>query len=449
MVRILDLYSGVGGLSLGFVLGLKGVEVRGLDIDRYAVSTYNYNFSGGFAAFAEVQDVLKWEPNGDYDMVMGGVPCQPYSLANSRRRGTEHELFPTLPRFFEVVSVLKPKVFLMENVKGLNTRTHRHLLDKYLSLVTDDYAVAINVLNAAYYGVPQRRERLFVLGIRKDLSVKPSFPSRTHAEREKITLTGKLFKWVTVREAIGDLLSVVPDFLVVSERTVDRIRSEREDTSRHRGRMEFPDSLDKPSRTISSHTVQGSKRETIIISIKEHQAFSNVRRLSSSHDWSSRIVPKDKPSYTITSWHRDGQLVEIPSEHVVRYHVMDFSDDSLSKHRPQALDKPSSTIRASFSKVPPDATLRVGGRLFRRLSVRECMRLQSFPDWFSFPEGISLSRKYRLVGEAVSPILAYRLAVHIGKLMGWGVKEPPSPVAWNLPYFRRAFQDYFVGDSVG
>ena len=79
---------------------------------------------------------------------------------------------------------------------------------------------------------------------------------------------------------------------------------------------------------------------------------------------------------------------------------------------------------------------------YRRLTVRECLRLQSFPDWWRFPDGVSISKKYGLVGEAVPPILAYRLAVHIGRLLGWSIREPPKREEWCLPYFKRAFADY-------
>jgi len=70
--------------------------------------------------------------------------------------------------------------------------------------------------------------------------------------------------------------------------------------------------------------------------------------------------------------------------------------------------------------------------------------LQSFPDWWSFPQHLSKSARYRLIGEAVPPILAYRLATHIGRLLGLPVREPPDPGEWGLPYFNRAFADYFT-----
>jgi len=471
MVRVLDLYCGMGGLSLGFALGLEDAEILGLDIDRYAVETYNYNL-GRYGCKAVVQDVLRWKPSGDYDIIIGGVPCQPYSLANTKKRGKDHPLYPTLPRFFDIILELEPKVFLMENVKGLVTKRHKPLLEEQLDRVRGEYKVTWRVLNSAYYGVPQRRERVFVLGIRRDLGIKPSFPRPTHAEKERVTLDGKLYRWVTVREAIGDLLLVPPvnypkklvqtnprhgkpidmdkpsktvkvdgrggDFTfdtmlvpILSDRQVMRILMERVDTSRHRAPMEFPDPIDKPSRTISSHTMEGTKRETIVLPITEHVMTEKGGWNNLKSDWGSRVVPSDKPSYTITEHHRSGQLVEIPSSEWLR------------KHPPVRLEEPSNTIVSNTGKNVKwtHNSVIVQGR-YRRLTVRECLRLQSFPDWWGFPEHISISRKYRLVGEAVPPILAYRLAVHIAKIMGWGTGEPPRQEDWMLPYFSRAFQDY-------
>ena len=374
--KILDLYCGMGGLSLGFLAGLEDSEALGLDIDRYAVMTYNHNLEW-FNARAEVQDILEWEPRGEYDIIIGGVPCQPYSLANTRRRGKNHPLYPTLPRFFDIVLELRPKVFLMENVKGLITRRHKPLLLEQLRRVEQDYRIAYKVLNAAYYGVPQRRERLFVLGVRRDLGITPELPEPTHAEQETITLNGKLHRWITVREAIGDLLAIPP--ISYPKKLVQ--------TNPRHGK---PISLDEPSRTVKVDGRGGDFTfDTMLVPVTEHALLNNK---TYDYDWSKRSIPLDKPSYTITEHHRDGQMVEIPSSEVK----------------------------------------------YRRLTVRECLRLQSFPDWWGFPEGISISRKYKLVGEAVPPILAYRIAVKIGELLGWNTKKPSQRV-FLLPYYSRAF----------
>jgi len=458
----------MGGLSLGFALALEGAEILGLDIGRYAVETYNYNLNR-LGAKAIVQDVLEWEPEGEFDVVMGGSPCQPFSLANTRRRGREHPLYPTFPRFFDVVLELEPKLFLLENVKGLLTRTHRHLLEEQLKRVDPRYEVRYSVLNAAHYGVPQRRERLFVLGVRRDLRAVPSFPPPTHAEREITTLSGgRLHRWVTVRDAIGDLLAIQPnayprklvqadpippdhEAMPLTARHVDRIRREREDTTRHYGRMEFPDSLNKPSRTISSHTVEGTKRETIVVPVTEHVGGKvlppeTVARILSS-GVGLRVHEPDQPAKTIKGVTGGPQNTEpylLVTEHEYRETRARFSETSLRKHRPQRLGAPASTIRANFHKVPPDALVETRAT-YRRLTVRECLRLQSFPDWWSFPPDVTITWKYRLVGEAVCPILAYRLAVHIGKIMGWRVREPPKRDEWQLPYFYKAFADYYGG----
>jgi len=469
MPRILDLYSGMGGLSLGFALAIENAEILGLDIDRDAVATYNHNLNR-FNARAMVQDVLKWEPKGEFNIVMGGSPCQPFSLAVNPRYGKVgkmHPLYPTFPRFFDIVLALKPKVFLLENVKGLVTSRHRHLLEEQLGRVGGEYVVRWHVINVAYYGVPQRRERLFVLGIRRDLGVEPSFPEPTHAEEEKKTLASRLFKWVTVREAIGDLLTIPPinypkkliqtnpwhgkpvdldepsrtikvdgrggDFtfdtilVPLTLDQVERIRKEREDTSRHFAKMEFPDDLDKPSRTISSHTVEGTKRETIVVPVTEHVMTEKGGWDNPKSDWGSRVMDPERPAYTITEKHRSGQLVPVPT-----------TEDNM--------ERPSPTLVA-------DARIYATGRrehgtdaekgCYRRLTVRECLRLQSFPDWWRFPEHVSISKRYKLVGEAVPPILAYRIAVCIAKLLGWRAREPPKPEEWSLPYFYRAFADYY------
>jgi len=392
-IRILDLYSGMGGLSLGFALAIENVEIVGLDIDRDAVATYNYNLNK-LGAKALVQDVLKWRPEGEFDIVMGGVPCQPYSLANTKRRGRDHPLYPTLPRFFDVILALKPKVFLMENVRGLITRTHKPLLEEQLKRVEPYYNVRYQVLNAAFYGVPQRRERLFVLGIRKDLGAEPSFPEPTHAEEERKTLTRRLFKWVTVIEAIGDLLASGGESDPLTRAQIERIRREREDTERHWGRMPFPDSIDEPSRTISSHTMQGTKRESIVVPCLSPETIERILR----------------------------------------------SGVGLRIHN---FDKPAMVVKGVTGGPQNTEPYLAVGNCYRRLTIREALRLQSFPEWWDFPSTISLSKRQKLIGEAVPPILAYRLATHIAKLMGWRTREPPRFEEWRLPYFYRAFADYY------
>jgi DNA (cytosine-5)-methyltransferase 1 len=377
MVEVLDLYCGMGGLSLGFALAL-GARITGLDIDKWAVETYNLNL-GRFGCRAMVQDVLEWEPEGEFDLVIGGSPCQPFSIANTKRRGEDHPLFPTFPRFFDVVLELKPKAFLMENVKGLITKTFARYLVQQLSRL-QDYCVKYAVLNAVNYGVPQKRERLFVVGIRKDLGVSFEFPRPTHAREEYADLDGKTVKkWITLREAIEDIMydTILVPARKMTEKQKARYRKRWEEREFDRTIL-FMDSSgevveipwipyqdvyppldpDEPSRTIYSHIAKWSR--DALLPVSEH---------------------------TITEKHRSGQLLPV---------------------------------------------------VYRRLTVRECLRIQSFPDWWRFPDGCSVSRRYKLVGEAVPPILAYRLAVAVGRALGLEVRNVTAD-EWPIPYFYRAF----------
>jgi DNA (cytosine-5)-methyltransferase 1 len=402
MIKILDLYCGMGGLSLGLSLSLKDAEIEGLDIDKWAVATYNLNLSK-FKCRARIQDVLTWKPTGDYDIIVGGVPCQPFSIANIDIRGEEHPLFPTFPRFFDVVLNLKPKAFMMENVKGLITDVHRHYLDYQVSRVSKDYRVYVSVLDSSRYGVPQRRERLFVVGIRKDLHAEFKFPRQTHGTAEHVTLDGfKVHRHVTLREAIGDLLTIPPS----------------------KGMKE----AQVPDHVITSDNVWKS-------------------------DWGLRVMRLNRPSYTISTKHRCGQLVSFILFRNSKGGVIEIPwTPWQSKHQLLDFEEPSPTVVSHLSKssrhsLLPEMLDGKGEAIYRKLTVRECLRIQSFPDWWCFPNACPISNHYELVGEALPPILAYRLGVVLGRALDLPTKEPPREDEWALPYFRRAFADYFSGKA--
>lgn len=397
--KILDLYCGMGGLSLGFALALKA-KILGLDIDRWSVETYNLNLNR-FGCRAIIQDVLRWKPAGEFDLVIGGSPCQPFSIANTTKRGESHPLFPTFIRFYDVVLALKPKVFVMENVKGLITNMFVHYLTQQLSRM-QDYHVKYTILNAADYGVPQRRERLFIVGIRKDLGVSFEFPKPTHSQEEYTDLYGnRVRKWVTLKEAIGDIMHIPPEkrkklnwelcrkqeeknfdktvlFLNSSGEIVEIPWTSYQD-------KHLPLSLDKPSHTLLSHIAKSSR--VALLPLIDHVTTDLDPSKVWNGDWGTRVMCADSPANTITEKHRSGQLLPI---------------------------------------------------VYRRLTVKECLRIQSFPDWWRFPEKCSVSKKYKLVGEAVPPILAYRLATEIGKVLGLEVKSVTKE-EFLLPYFDKVF----------
>ena len=145
MLKVLDLFCGMGGLSLGFALAGFG-PVEGHDIWPRAVATYNLNLRP-LGCRAEVSDLTKRTPKGEFDVVIAGPPCEPFSRANVGARGEEHPLWPTFPRFFDVVLEKEPLAFLMENVPALLDRDCRPLLEGQLARLRPLYRLAVRVLD--------------------------------------------------------------------------------------------------------------------------------------------------------------------------------------------------------------------------------------------------------------------------------------------------------------
>lgn len=188
-MKVLDLFAGCGGLSLGFEAA--GFETIGYECVEAAVETYNKNLKGH--CFCDMLKVGYQYPDIDkIDIVVGGPPCQPFSRIGSQK-GIE-DARDGFPIFIDAIKRIQPKVFMFENVQNILGR-HKW----YLELILDElrklgYVVEYRVLNAVNYGVPQNRERLITVG----------YKSKFHYPViEKIK--------VTVGEAIGDLMTQFND----------------------------------------------------------------------------------------------------------------------------------------------------------------------------------------------------------------------------------------------
>lgn len=178
-MKVVSLFSGAGGLDLGFINA-------GFDIiwanDNYhdAVETYKINI-GQHIVEKEIQDI-KTDDIPDGEIVIGGFPCQGFSVANQNRN--EHDERNKLYiEYLRVISDKKPKYFLAENVKGILSLAKGKVFDM---IITDfkraGYNVQYKLLNAADYGVPQRRERVFIFGIRNDLEKEFDFPNQEYSQ---------------------------------------------------------------------------------------------------------------------------------------------------------------------------------------------------------------------------------------------------------------------------
>lgn len=202
-MRAIDIFSGAGGLSAG--LRSAGWEVvAAVEFDKWAARTHHANFPESETIQADIRSI-DWRRFQNIDLVAGGPPCQPFSVSG-KQLGNE-DLRDMVPEFVRVVQAVRPRAFLMENVKGLASPKFAHYLDGAVEkLRALGYTVSYEVLNAADYGVPQQRERVFVVGM---LDGQFTFPRRTHGE-------GLARPWVTVGEAIADAPADVPNRAIVT-----------------------------------------------------------------------------------------------------------------------------------------------------------------------------------------------------------------------------------------
>ncbi|MBT0728541.1 DNA cytosine methyltransferase [Rosenbergiella australiborealis] len=201
MIRIIDLFAGIGGIRLGFEQAFSGVEcVFTSEIDKFAIQTYKANFGdeniNGDITLISEKDVP------DHDILLAGFPCQPFSQAGLKKgfsdtRGT---------LFFDIERILiekRPKAFLLENVKQLKGHEKGQTLQIILEhLKKAGYKVYFDVLKARDFGVPQNRERIFIVGF-LDQNVDFKFPKPTNIE----TFVGSILeKNVDKKYTISDKL---------------------------------------------------------------------------------------------------------------------------------------------------------------------------------------------------------------------------------------------------
>lgn len=195
---IVSLFSGAGGLDLGLIQAGNNI-VWANDVDVDAVSTYKHNISSRIV-WGDIRNIpISQIP--DSDVVVGGFPCQGFSMANTRR-DVNDERNVLYKFFYNVVVQKQPKFFVAENVKGILSLGGGSIVRQIVQDFEEaGYIVEIHNVNMADYGVPQHRERVIFIGQRRDVSSKMKFrfPQPTNSSK------GILPRWVSIREAIGDL----------------------------------------------------------------------------------------------------------------------------------------------------------------------------------------------------------------------------------------------------
>lgn len=362
-MKFIDLFAGCGGFSTGFELaGFKSVAA--IEKDEWASETFKANhpdvnvITGDITDIHSIDDWLK----GAVDGVIGGPPCQGFSLSGTRDpKDPRNSLFMD---FVRIVRLANPKFFVMENVSGIlsmKTRTGNFVKDIIQREFSDaGYKTCVHVLNAAHFGVPQSRQRVFFIGVRDEfpLDANAIKPIPSHDESS----------FVTLEQAIGDLPNL--------------IAGEGEDFQAYQ----------KDPNCDYQIWVRGSS-----VDVQNHVAMRHTKRLV---DRFSAI------GY--------GQSVaHVSEEHAQRKRgdAKSISGKTFSQNnmRPYP-DRPCPTVPASFQSnfIHPFSN--------RNFTAREGARIQSFPDTYvfrgrrttmSWEKNLS---QYQQIGNAVPPLLAKAIA---------------------------------------
>lgn len=177
-LKVLELFGGIGACSKALErLKIPYEIVDYVEIDKYAVMSFNAMHNTNF----EPQDIKEWDKDIEVDLIMHGSPCQDFSLAGKQAGGDKDSgtrsslMYETI----RIVNKLKPKYVIWENVKNVISKKHIHNFNNYIEEMSrGGYTSYYQVLNAQDYGIPQNRERVFTISIRKDLHKRFVFPPK-------------------------------------------------------------------------------------------------------------------------------------------------------------------------------------------------------------------------------------------------------------------------------
>jgi len=303
-MEVVSLFSGCGGSDLGFEkAGCKIIFAN--DIDPRACETYSENF-GVEPVNCDIREIEKI-PKAD--ILIGCYPCQGFSLYGKRNKEDPRNFL--FLEFSKALKQVDPDYFIAENVKGLLFGYGKEMLRGMLiAFSMRGYRVYWKLIDAKWYGAPQDRERVFIVGVKKALKKDYNFPEATHGEGRK--------PYVTLKEAIGD--------------------------------------LPKPKK---GEYLEGS--------------------------YSSHYMSRDRRR----EWNRTS-----------------FTIQASGRHAPLHPSSPKPIKVGKDKYIFPE-----GNRKTRRLSARECARIQTFPDTFRFSD--RLEDQYKQIGNAVPPLVSQKFAESI------------------------------------
>lgn len=407
--NVISLFAGAGGMDLGFKKAGFNI-IWANDFEKDAVMTYKNNI-GDHIVYGDITkiDIKNELPNEEeIDLVIGGFPCQGFSVNNIKRNMEDKRNFLYL-ELLKVIELKKPKFFVAENVKGLLSMEKGKVIDMIVKDFENlGYKVDYQLLNAADYGVPQARERVIIIGNR--IGVKNPFPVISHvAPDDNLSFFDyksdkELKTHITVEEAIGFLANTeiqngkVNDYIRVNDRKIYNHVASTKVEDKFFGRK-YP---------VNQHDIcdylrfYRDKSEWTTKKIDEHFGYKHTAGHWFRKDNNSGSIPKPK------DWWELKKILKFDNKYdkvVTTFVEKDIKfEQSL---RITNWDRPSDTITATMPEIHVNKT--------RRLSARECAILQTFPDDFVFYG--ALNSLHRQIGNAVPVLLAEKIGLEISKVI--------------------------------
>lgn len=391
---IVSLFSGAGGMDLGFKNA--GYEILfANDFFKEAVDTYKKNVDTNII-YGDITKIKSSDIPNNPDVIIGGFPCQGFSIANNNRSMNDERNF-LYKELLRIINDKKPKFFVAENVKGLLSMEKGSIIN----LIINDfekigYNVDYKLLNAAEYGIPQMRQRVIIIGNR--IGVKNPFPKPTHyidkPEEGKI-------KCPTVKDTIEDLTNIPLSNsikldngkIITGHIAYTNVKDKFYGRKYEVNQLELCDYL----RKYRSASKLSNKKIAEILGIKQTTVDHWFR-----NDNNSGSIP-DKNDYLALK-----KLLNLDDTFDIALTEYELKEIKFEQSlRVTNWDRPSDTITATSPEIHINKT--------RRLSVRECARLQTFPDDFEFCG--NLEKQYRQIGNAVPVLLAELIAKEIYKFL--------------------------------
>lgn len=430
--KIIDLFSGCGGLTLGFER--VGFEIAGgIELMPSAHSTLSFNFYERYGKSCEhiCGDITQINGNVFEDkigeegcIVIGGPPCQAYSLAGrgklkslgENRENTKDARGYLYQDFLRFAYSNNAKAVVMENVPEAISFGSMNIPQ----IVCEDldahgYNAFWTILNSADYGVPQIRERLFVIAVRKELNVNIELPIPTHRDtsglfmsqransdrlnkysfyKEPIVNIQSQIPWVTVEQALSDLPSLQVNADARYRNNECSLALPYKPVQQNDYQLLMRSWYGKSNVCVTGNSYRNNTRDFHIFEeMQEGENYVDAHRIAEKHfEAQAHLL-----GYSVT----DEQYQKLHKKMVPCYDTTKFVD----KWKRLRRDMPSHTIVAHLSV---DTYSHIHPWEPRGISVREAARLQSFPDGFLF--NCSMGDAFKQIGNAVPPLLSYAIA---------------------------------------